>query len=119
MDELKPCPFCGGKAPTNDERREVAARLRKCIAGKTPDAEVSVEMLYSAIGMPIYYRIDSDFVERLAYLIEPAPERTCRGFGGLEGTNGEGYDFACDACGYCCDLPDPNYCPNCGTKVVE
>lgn len=45
-------------------------------------------------------------------------ERTCCDFGGKEGTNGEGYDFACDACGFCCDLPEPSYCPNCGAKVV-
>lgn len=45
--------------------------------------------------------------------------RTCRDFGGEEGTNGEGYDFACSACGYCCDLPQPNYCPSCGARVVD
>lgn len=48
-----------------------------------------------------------------------ARERTCRDFGGEEGTNGEGYDFACSACGFCCDLPEPNYCPECGAKVVN
>lgn len=44
---------------------------------------------------------------------------TCHNFGGEEGTNGELYDFACSACGFMCDLPDPSYCPNCGAKVVE
>lgn len=44
---------------------------------------------------------------------------TCRNSGGEEGTNGEGYDFACSACGFLCDQPDSNYCPNCGAKVVE
>lgn len=47
------------------------------------------------------------------------PERTCRDFGGEKGTNGEGYDFACSACGFCCDQPQPNYCPNCGARVKE
>ena len=47
------------------------------------------------------------------------PVRTCRDFGGEEGTNGEGYDFACSACGWCGDIADPYYCPNCGAKVVE
>lgn len=46
------------------------------------------------------------------------PELTCRNFGGEEGTNGEYYDFACSACGFCCDQPEPNYCPNCGARVV-
>ena len=45
-------------------------------------------------------------------------ERTCHDFGGEEGTSGEGYDFACSACGYCCDLPQPNHCPSCGAKVI-
>lgn len=46
-------------------------------------------------------------------------DRTCSDFGGEEGTNGEGYDFACSACGYCCDVTEPNYCPHCGAEVVE
>ena len=50
---------------------------------------------------------------------DPMETRTCHSFGGKEGTNGEGYDFACSACGYCCDLSDPNYCPHCGAMVVS
>lgn len=45
--------------------------------------------------------------------------RTCHNFGGEEGTNGEHFDFACSVCGYMCDLPEPNYCPSCGAKVVD
>ena len=45
-------------------------------------------------------------------------ERTCSDYGGEEGTNGEYYDFACSECNYMCDLPQPNYCPNCGAKVI-
>ena len=46
----------------------------------------------------------------------PEARRTCRDLGGYEGTNYEGYDFAC---GYCCDLPQPRYCPWCGARVVS
>lgn len=46
------------------------------------------------------------------------PERTCRNFGGEEGTVGEGYDFACSACGWCGDVTEPNYFPSCGARVV-
>lgn len=56
-----------------------------------------------------------DVNKRVADLIDP----TCQDFGGEEGTNGEGYDFACSACGYVCDLPQPNYCPNCGARLVR
>lgn len=52
---------------------------------------------------------------RLADLIDP----TCHDFGGEEGTNGEGYDFACSACGWCGDVTKPNYCPHCGARVVR
>lgn len=38
---------------------------------------------------------------------------------GEEGTNGESYDFACSACGWCGDVTKPNYCPNCGARVVR
>lgn len=52
---------------------------------------------------------------RLADLIDPV----CEDFGGQEGTNGEGYDFACSACGWCGDVCEPSYCPNCGARVVN
>lgn len=44
---------------------------------------------------------------------------TCRNLGGEEGTFGEGYDFACSSCGLCTSLIDPNFCPQCGAKVVD
>lgn len=43
--------------------------------------------------------------------------RTCRDFGGEEGTNGEGYDFACSVCGWCGDVTEPNFCLHCGAWV--
>lgn len=46
----------------------------------------------------------------------PLLDPTCHDFGGEEGTNGEGYDFACSACGYVCDLAEPRFCPNCGAR---
>lgn len=44
---------------------------------------------------------------------------TCRDFGGKEDTIGELYDFACSECGFCSDVTEPNFCPNCGAKVVD
>lgn len=51
-------------------------------------------------------------------IIEPI-RGTCHNFGGEEGTNGEYYDFFCSACGFCCGVCEPSYCPNCGAKVVD
>lgn len=52
---------------------------------------------------------------RVANLIDPI----CHNFGGEDGTNGENYDFACSACGFCGDIAEPKYCPNCGARVVD
>ena len=61
-----------------------------------------------------------DVADRLAGLIEPEPERTCRD----EGTSA----FRCGRCGAFAlrdaitDLCGPipiRYCPNCGAKVVD
>lgn len=107
-------------APTSDERREVAARLRKNASkrGVSLDYLGSTQvaswwLLLHTIGC-MSNEQESAF-RMLADLIDP----TCHDFGGEEGTNGEGYDFACSACGYVCDLAEPTFCPNCGARVVE
>ncbi len=58
----------------------------------------------------------SDLAKTLSTLINLP---TCNDIGGEEGTNGEHYDFACNRCGFCSDITEPNYCPNCGAEVVE
>ena len=102
--------------PTSDERREVAATLRdakrKCDGRGYP---WMTDDLILAIGYEHDYEADNGIFDRLADLIDP----TCHDFGGEEGTNGEGYDFACSACGYVCDLAEPRFCPNCGARVVD
>lgn len=114
--------------PTDDERREVATRLRGLDAKITNrnTLKQAVNKFTKAVCgdipfSPIRYSARNlcGLANMLADLIEPEPERTCRDFGDVEGTNGEGYDFACGACGFCCDLPQPNYCPNCGAKIIE
>lgn len=63
----------------------------------------SVDVMHEGVG------------DRLKYV----PERTCRNLGGEDGTNYELYDFACSYCGYCADITEPNYCPNCRAKVID
>ena len=103
MSELK---------PTADERREVAARLRK---------HEPTSCLRGALGAWLaceHYDCCEDCSRHasmmLADLIEPE-ERTCR--------NDSESGFHCSACAFG-DFGgfhghEPNYCPNCGAKVVE
>lgn len=91
---------------TDGERREVAEKLRK-----TQGIKAFVESLGIDLNGDWYW---TDVSGRVADLINP----TCHDLGGEEGTNFEGYDFGCSECGYVCDLPQPNYCPNCGARVV-
>ena len=102
--------------PTNEERREVAARLWKHI-GKPLFTGQDVEDI---IGVQ---RSDFDAVladasyRRLADLMEPE-ERTCR----IYDTDHEFEDsIRCDACQMTFRRPwQPfKFCPNCGAKVVS
>ena len=105
---------------TNKERKHIAERLleisRPYYTGLNP-----MSLLKRALfgDYPPYLRYShSEAFNYLAYLIEPE-EKICHNFGGEEDTNGENYDFACDTCGFCCDVSEPNYCPNCGCKVID
>ena len=79
--------------PTNEERREVAAKLRRL-------AERHEGVLY------------------LADLVEPEPERTCRDLGGEDGTVFEHYDFGCSECGFASCAVDAKFCSECGARVT-
>lgn len=98
---------------TNDERREVAARLREHQHGDVGYPAFEGGMIASWLRLKEALGAEGNDPQEdhtmmfgyLADLIEPEPERTCRNLGGEEGTNFEHYDFGCSACGYCCDLP--------------
>ena len=105
--------------PTNDERQEVAENLRIMTAYGCRYAEQFYELLQETVMRECDFHSFTDVADRLADLIEAEPERTCRDLGGEYGTNYEAYDFGCSECGFGCDIPQPNYCPHCGAKVVE
>lgn len=98
---------------SNEERREVAARLRNYEGLRESFRESPICAFINALGFGGY--LDwKDICNRLADLIEPEPEpeRTCR-YKHIEGTwyktsCGERYD----------GVVPPNYCPNCGAKVI-
>lgn len=99
-----------------DPRREAVERLRE-LRHRTYYREEIVESICDAISIadPVNtFREPEDVYKLLTDLIDP----TCHDFGGQEGTNGEGYDFACSACGWRGDVCGPRYCPSCGARVV-
>lgn len=102
---------------TNEERREVATRLRN--GGIARNSEEAYVLLLSRIGIRPQLPAASTYEDAMVRLADLIDRPTCHDFGGEEGTNGENYDFACSACGYCCGITEPNYCPNCGAEVVE
>lgn len=120
-------------AITDEQRREVAARLRECHVADAPaetytewcDQNVEsvlrlAETLAPAVDGRLHYAPyefgRSPLMDVLADLID-RPE--CRDFGGMEGTVGEHYDFVCSRCGHCCDITDARFCPNCGAEVTR
>lgn len=108
--------------PTDEERREVAARLRESRSfvdglgrcGMTQNALDTFERILECVGYET-----GDVFDFLAGLIEPAPERTCMPImppyePGVEEIP------VCSECGRQMFIEDGDaYCPRCGAKVIE
>ena len=125
---------------TDDERREVARELRELAIDMNEVAKswrlegistcCSDQTDYYLIHQSVFGCVPADHMHpcdyeelhmRLADLIEPEPEHTCHIVMVSPG------EWECSACGGGIDwdsydegdLPNCNYCPNCGAKVVE
>lgn len=109
---------------TNDERRKVAARLRMLTKNPYGLARFLVEEFLGLVHDENYFVgsfYTSESVSHLADLIEPAHEQTCT----MEFNEGYSDDefyptsaYTCSECGWMTLEGKPNYCPNCGAKVV-
>lgn len=101
---------------SNEERREVAARLRALDVHDWNDFMDEVDSLETAIGCSIGQDWqDQDWWDRLADLIEPYPERTCK-----MTLDYEDEDWYCSECGgFTQSFNKPNYCVYCGAKVID
>lgn len=109
---------------TDNERREVAARLRELTKryGIHSD-EQFCELFDKTLDNPRGFHTWVSNIFYLADLIEPEPERTCRMESGKRG-----YPI-CSNCGeemdaYTCEWSEPMeysypFCYACGAKVVE
>lgn len=98
---------------SDDERRDVAERLR-ALAGR-PEAGGGVynDDVLDALGMRrgrTNWLTTPDSVRRLADLI-----------GGPEATDAGDVSYTCPECGWLVDAEDAGsgYCPDCGTKEVR
>lgn len=103
--------------PTNDERREVAVKLRDMACRTNP----SWPALMEALGCPGR----AVAVQYLADLIEPE-ERTCHAvriavpFDPRDFPDDlvEVYQFRCSECSVLLE-DDWSFCPNCGARVIQ
>lgn len=107
--------------PTNDERREVARRIRRIPEEGKP---VAFNILARQLGLEFdpgfmcFSACTPESVMRLADLIEPEPERTChRVMRGLKNAPG----FVDGFCSECWHMINEGavYCEHCGAKVVR
>lgn len=139
--------------PTDEERREVARRLRESresafdYRGQLEEVGINLfcfdqadyYLIYKSVygSLPAEHMDTCDYAEfhgRLADLIEPEPERTCRNVSDNEtgftcsecGASVTGWDYShsyVDESGVrwytTADAPRRNYCPHCGARVID
>lgn len=103
MDELRPCPFCGGKP----------------VAIETHPGAGFIECTQCGCAMDEYEAGDP---ETLTKHWNRRAERTCHiDMPVIDWETGE-TDYVCSACGFSADPQDwaetYDYCPRCGARVV-
>jgi hypothetical protein len=120
--------------PTNEERKEVVKALHDLCDGceTVSDYDLAKALCLEAVSR---YAYSSESVLRIADLIEPEPERTCNViFRSHELSQTQtALVKSCSGCGFefgteikntfpfevtINSISIPNYCPNCGAKVV-
>lgn len=110
--------------PTNEERREVAERLREN-AESNPRMGLLLNVAFADGSLrpegSFEWEVSShDAALRLADLIEPETERTCRVIMKWDGLDGR--DPVCSKCGAYFEHKkwrEQKFCPNCGAKVMS
>lgn len=110
--------------PTNEERREVAEKIRKMIEDRYNFTALNVADVIGVeeVVFDDRYAFDEACWLRLADLIEPEPEETAKKIKHGE-PNGSQQCYSCSKCSYGWheDIYDKpfSYCPNCRAKLVD
>ena len=107
--------------PTDEDRREVAARLRNWESFRETFMESPICAVIDALGVEDYLDWRGVF-ELLADLIEPEPERTCELIDKRWDDGTCVWGVECSECGSRFSYETGTcwrYCPSCGAKVVE
>lgn len=116
MSELLPCPFCGGEAFVNDD----------------PTGNGGKPHMSGNVGLGRLWSVECDecgadagfWQDRNVAIAawNSRAERTCKQEERGWGTEGD-HARVWLTCGHDCMVPTvqdlPNYCPNCGARVVE
>lgn len=111
--------------PSNEERREIAAKWRKKYSerhGMFEPQSVSIQAMNRLDDLLDCLPRRHDMFLDLADLIEPEPKRTCElepSKSGKKRCKCCGAFVSVDAVWDCCGIIPAKYCPNCGAKVVE
>lgn len=106
---------------TNDERRKAAAMLRDLAECDWSEANPYWYVMKAAFG-DVERHDEAETFNRIADLIEPAPERTCsmdRIGGGMMLCTSCLAIVRMDCVRDCDIVIYASYCPNCGARVVE
>ena len=117
-EELLPCPFCGGKAKLMEGLHRVDGDVYPLYGVCCLDADDSTY----GVEHSIYgYFYEYEAVEAW----NTRAQETCQMTEVFCGT-ASGVEWVCSACGSTCFVSEPmdtdekpNYCLNCGRKVVE
>lgn len=112
--------------PTNDERREVARKLREIVPERFNSILYGIHLSNVGIGpcaqiVSAHSCIIRDVACRLADLIEPEPERTCKMVEKQWDNGMSVWDCQCTSCGEKFEYENGHtwrFCPECGARIV-
>lgn len=116
MEELRPCPFCGGEAELYEDAGGYSVDCTVCGAGTSyfgkglPDAK--------SVAVAAWNRR----AERTCRMVDCGSHDTCVVNRELSNGNIMSMEFGYKQCSECganvFDCPTVRYCPNCGARVV-